>query len=347
MNATNQDIQKLEELYRGRTPYHGELHDHAASGGTSDGKVPLSFWKEEMVRQQMDFAAILDHRQVRHMYQPEWEDGLFLGGSEPGGALTDSTAECPKFHYNLITEGPEQLMELLEEFPEYQFSGGKEGHFCYPSFTKERLGELITALKAKGGFFVHPHPKQKMISKDPLDYFFQDETGIEVFYNDNRSEYTPANYKLWCALLDAGKRLWACAGCDYHRGPETTALTTIYAEEKSNRAYLSHLRQGDFICGPIGIRMAIGDTLMGGQGSFEGKRLLFSVGDFHPHHIREGHEYRVYLYNDEGFITSRIIDPRTTNYFALDAKPCRFYRLEVFDQSLKLRVAIGNPIWNK
>lgn len=347
MTANKQDIEILEALYQGRKPYHGELHDHSASGGTSDGKCTLAFWREEMARLQMDFAAILDHRQVRHMYQPEWEDGLFLGGSEPGGSLTDCDAACPKFHYNLLTEGPQPLEELLAEFPEYEFSGGREGHFCYPAFTRERLGELITALKNKGGFFVHPHPMQKMISADPLDYFFQEETGLEVFYNDNQSEYTDANYKLWTDLLQAGKRIWACAGGDYHRGPNTAALTTIYAEEKSNRAYLSHLREGDFVCGPIGIRMAIGDTKMGGQCSFEGQRLRFSVGDFHPHHIPEGHEFRVYLYNDRGFITSRTIDPHTTNYFAIDTEPCKFYRVEVRDYSQFLKVALGNPIWNK
>ena len=348
MKATEKEIQFLEKLYEGRTPYHGELHDHSSSGGTSDGKCTLAFWREDMARLKMDFATILDHKQVRHMYQPEWEDGVFLGGSEPGGRIIDQTGKVLlHFHYNLITEGPQQLEELLAEFPEYKFTGGKEGHFLYPRFTKERFGQLITSLKAKGGFFVHPHPKQVMVSDNPLDFCFQEETGIEVFYNDNQSSYTGQNYKLWLEILAAGKRVWACAGGDYHKGPNTSALTTIYAEEKSNKSYLSHLREGDFICGPIGIRMAIGDTKMGGKCKFEGQRMIFSVGDFHPHHIAEGHEYRVYLYDDTGFITSREIDPNTTNYFAMDVKPCKFYRLEVFDYSQKVRIAVGNPIWNE
>lgn len=345
MQATEKDIQFLESLYADRKAYHGELHDHSASGGTSDGKCPLAFWREEMSRLKMDFAAILDHKQVRHMYLPEWEDGLFIGGSEPGGTLTDSTAKVPRFHYNMLFEGPQQLEELLAEFPEYKFTGGREGHFIYPKFTKERLGELISAIKAKGGFFVHPHPKQVMVSDDPCDFCLAEETGIEVFYNDNQSGYTTQNYNLWLQLLDAGKRIWACAGGDYHKGPNTSALTTIYAEEKTNKAYLSHLRVGDFVCGPIGIKMAIGDTLMGGQCDFAGKRLIFSVGDFHPHHIMEGHEYRVYLYDDTGFITSRPVDPTKTNYFAFDVQPRKFYRVEVWDYSQKIKVAIGNPIW--
>ena len=67
MNATEQDILYLEELYQNRNPYHGELHDHALTGGTSDGKRNLDHWKGAMEAYRMDFAAILDHKQVRHM----------------------------------------------------------------------------------------------------------------------------------------------------------------------------------------------------------------------------------------------------------------------------------------
>ena len=45
MIACEKDIRLLDELYAGRAPYHGELHDHGATGGTSDGKRPLSHWK--------------------------------------------------------------------------------------------------------------------------------------------------------------------------------------------------------------------------------------------------------------------------------------------------------------
>ncbi len=75
------DKDTLERLYRGRQVFHGELHDHSASGGTSDGKCPLSEWPAKLRALKMDFAAILDHKQVRHMYQPEWEDGFFIAGT--------------------------------------------------------------------------------------------------------------------------------------------------------------------------------------------------------------------------------------------------------------------------
>lgn len=347
MIATNKDIELIEKLYEGRTPFYGELHDHGATGGTSDGKRPLSHWLGAMEALNMDFAAILDHKQVRHMYLPEWEDGTFIGGTEPGAHLLDGKAEKNSLHYNMLFEGPAQTEALLEKFPEYEFEGGPEGHFKYPKFTRARFTELINTVKELGGFFVHPHPKQVMISSDPLDYWFVDETGIEVFYGSMDSEYTKVNYELWCDLLRLGKRVWATAGGDEHKCASDKALTTVYAEEKSNKSYLSHFRVGDLVCGPVGIRMCVGDTLMGGKCDFEGKRLIVCVGDFHKSVKIAGHKYRVDVINDKGVVESREISCTEPAYIALDTANCKFYRIEVFDTSRNLRIAISNPIWNE
>ena len=202
-----QEKARLESLYENCSVFHGELHDHSNSGGTSDGKYPLADWPARMKELKMDFAAILDHRQIRHMYQPEWEDGLFIPGTEPGTAISDSKAEINAMHYNILLPDRDELEKLLMEFPEYEFSGGVEGHFVYPHFTRERFCQLIDAVKAHGGFFVYPHPKQLMKSDDPCDYWFRDETGIEVFYVSMDSEHTAANYALWTDLQAAGKRV--------------------------------------------------------------------------------------------------------------------------------------------
>lgn len=346
MNATEQDILHIEALYQNRSPYHGELHDHASTGGTSDGKRNLDHWKGAMEAYRMDFAAILDHRQVRHMYLPEWDDTLFISGTEPGTTIVDSGAEKKSVHYNMIFPSSEPLEDLLAAFPEFEFTGGSEGHFSYPKFTTERFCELIDAVKARGGFFVHPHPKQLMQSENPLDYWFCDETGIEVFYIDLRHQHTANNYVLWTALLDLGKRVWACAGGDKHACAVDTALTTIYAEEKRGAAYLPHLRVGDFVCGPVGIRMSIGDTKMGGKCDFSGKRLVLSVKDFHKSVKNPEHTYSVKLLSDSGTVFEQEISCTEPAYFAIDTDNVRFYRAEVFDTTANLRIAIGNPIWN-
>lgn len=344
---TAREIDHLNELYKGCQVYHGELHDHSNSGGTSDGKCTLAEWVAELKHLNMDFAAILDHRQVRHMYQPEWTDGLFIPGTEPGTSITDSKATVKGVHYNILLPDRDELEKLLYEFPEYEFTGGIEGHFVYPTFTREHFGQLIDAVKAHGGFFVHPHPKQLMQSDDPLDYWFRDETGIEVFYEALDSEATAANYILWTDLLAAGKRVWACAGGDLHRRATDKALTTLYAEEYSAKAYLPHLRAGDFTCGSVGVRMCIGNTRSGGLCPFEGQRLIVCVSDFHSSVLLPDHEYRVDLLNDQGVVYSQKISCDSPNYLAIDTENCAFYRAEVFDVTSNLRIAIGNPIWNQ
>ncbi|MBO5306185.1 MAG: hypothetical protein J6B12_05425 [Clostridia bacterium] len=90
MKATEKDIEHINALYDGRRAFHGDLHNHAATGGKSDGKRSLEHWKGALEALHMDFAAILDHRQVRHMYLPEWEDGLFLCGTEPAYFALDT-----------------------------------------------------------------------------------------------------------------------------------------------------------------------------------------------------------------------------------------------------------------
>ena len=338
--------QTLLDQYGERKVYHGEMHDHSNSGGTSDGKQPLSLWVRRMQELHMDFAAILDHRQIRHMYQPEWVDGLFIAGTEPGTAIVDSKAEKKELHYNILLPDRDLLAPLLEMFPEYEFSGGIEGHFVYPTFTTDRFRELIQAIRCKGGLFVHPHPTIIMKSEDPLDYWFADQTGIEVFYNSMDSEITTANYELWCALLKAGKRVWACAGCDEHNQPSVAALTTIYADGKSSASFLKHLSVGDFTCGPVGVRMAIGSTLMGGSTSFEDQKLAIIVSDFHQSVAMGDHVYRVNILNDQGVVFSQKISCDEPFFHTMETEDCSFYRVEVFDETLDLRIAIGNPIWN-
>lgn len=342
-----QDKADLLRFYKRCRVYHGELHDHSDSGGTSDGKCPIEEWPAKMRALHMDFAAILDHKQVRHMYQPAWRDGLFIPGTEPGTTITDSTAEVPKLHYNILLPKRGDLAKLLAEFPEYAFTGGVEGHFIYPTFTRERFCELIDAVKARGGLFVHPHPKQKMQSTDPLDYWFRDETAIEVFYEYMTGEHTEQNYALWCELLAKGKRLWASAGCDLHIEPHDTALTTLYAERYSATAYLPRLAAGDFTCGPVGIRMCLGTAKTGGQCKFDGRRLVVCVGDFHVSVKDTTHTYRADVLNDRGVAFSAPVRPDETTWLAYDADAtCAFYRVEVFDVTRDLRIAVGNPIWN-
>lgn len=350
MKAMQNDIAQLKACYQNRNVYHGQLHDHADTGGRSDGNCTLTQWKEGLAELELDFTTIVDHRQVRHMYLPEWDESIFIGGTEPGTFIDDSPAELNQMHYLMIFARHEQLETLLTEIPGYGYDGTPEGEYRYRHFTVEQFGELIDTIRRLGGLFVHPHPKQLMTSDNPLDYWFRDDTALEVFYTfheDISGEKTKANYKLWTDLLALGKRVWASAGNDEHRNASDKAIVTVYAEERHCVSYMKHLSVGDFVCGGVGIRMCIGDTTMGGKCDFAGKRLVCAVGDFHKTYGNPDHTYRMDLLDDTGIVFSQRVHPAEETCFAIDADAARkFYRVEIFDTTMDLRIAIGNPIWN-
>ena len=93
--------------------------------------------------------------------------------------------------------------------------------------------------------------------------------------------------------------------------------------------------------------MAIGDVTMGGVTGFEGKKLLISVGDFHKSIVKENHTYKMVLITDKGVLTEEKVNPYEINNFAFDTEDFKFYRVEIFDETENLRIAVGNPIWNQ
>ena len=163
-----------------------------------------------------------------------------------------------------------------------------------------------------------------------------------------RNQATKDNYKLWCDLLALGKRIFVCAGEDGHACARDTALTAIYAAEKSSAGFLAHLRVGDFVCGSVAMRMCVGDTVMGGKCSFNGQKLCVSADRFHVSVKNPEHKYELVILDDKGEIARKRISCAESAYFSFSTEStAQFYRAEIFDASRGLRIAIGNPIWNQ
>jgi len=358
------DVVNLNTLYAGLQPYYGELHDHAATGGTSDGKQPLSLWKTELDRLNMDFATIVDHKQSLHMYLEDWDNNKFIGGSEAATTITDRTGV--KLHYNMIFSDPAGLEAVVSQFPEFQWQYYPEDytgtnaaklaggwHFAYPSFTAARFTEVCEAVYANGGFVALVHPKSVgyISSDDPADAYFMDGIGMEVFYTyfcTRDGWKTKANHKLWTDMMKAGYKVYATAGNDEHDMPSDKACSVIYAAERGADAWVQQLRKGQFVAGAVGVRSAMGDTMMGGTTSFEGKRFTFSVGDFHQSLYDPTHTYRADVYDQNGVVFSGEVDVNETTYFAFDAdNASNYYYIEIYDVTDDSMIAIGNPIWNE
>ena len=355
--ATEADIARLEKLYDGREVFHGEFHDHANTGGIkSDGKTNLEGWKVNMIAKDMDFTTIVDHKQQFHMELPEWDETMFIGGSEPGTRILDLPEDSNSMHYNMVFATAEEFDKFLTENDakfNFKYNVGGDGYFFYDkyeSYTSEQLMELAEAVREYGGFFNHNHPlgDEYLKSDDPLDYWYGDYTGFEVFegfYNDMNDRRNQAAYDIWLQMLRLGKKVYATAGSDSHNLSKTISLSTVYAEQRHASSWLSRFRQGDFTAGPVGIRMCIGDTVTGGETDFTGKRLVVAVGDFHSQETYP-YTYRVDVYNERGKVHSQEFKIGETVYVALDTEDCMYYRAEVYSVTGNVCVAIGNPIWN-
>jgi hypothetical protein len=353
--ATDADIAKLDGLYEGRTARFGEMHAHADTGGTSDGKCTLDQWKAHMAENEIDFSTIVDHKQTIHMRLPEWDNTMFIGGSEAGGPVMGSSATNNKIHYNMLFATVEEFENLLNMYPiEFQYIGG---HFGYPNWTEEKMNQLSNNIYECGGLFVHVHPQANdtyMVSDDPLDYFFGDVMGFEVLTGyhaaDMKTESNLKQYDTWVKLLNLGKRAYATCGSDCHGtlADVVPCLGTIYAEDTEAKTLLEYMRAGDFSAGPAGIRLSVGDGKMGDEVSFAGNRLVVAAGEVHYQTYKEDHSYRVDVYDDQGLVFSREISGKEVAYFAIDANPdAKYYRANVFDVTDDKIIAVGNPIWNK
>ncbi len=348
--ATQEDIDHLEKAYEGRSVYFGEAHVHADTGGMSDGKSTLSDWISGMEQLNMDFATIVDHRQVAHMYKDEWDDASFIGGSELATVISNVDATRKNMHYNMLFTDPEAFKNVLRSNRSFDYE--EDTTFCEaPGWDTGSMKDLIKKVKQEGGMWVHVHPKCDgyLNAENPASYWFADETGLEVMIGWNghatTNEDTQKCYKLWTDLLELDGKVWATAGSDSHAEPNANALTAIYAEDKTPDSLFSHMRVGDFNPGFAGIRMTIGDTMMGSTGSFAGQRVVFCVETFHESVLDKFSGFQVVLFDNDTEVFRENIDHTKANYFAYDcAETAKFYRVEVQDGNGN-PIAIGNPIW--
>lgn len=361
-SATAEEAAALEKLYEGRIAYHGDIHVHTQSGEKSDGKLPLGMWADAMKAKKVDFVAVSDHRQTTHYDHEAWDDTIFIGASE-GGMRVESinpNMSYQSVHTNYIFPTQEGMEGMLKEFALYFNFNSFNGHYqdwgCGNVFTREVAQDLIRYIQDNGGFFVLVHPASPNATEGPksgelMDFWLVDGTGFEVFVGwegpSENYKQTADGYELWKQLLAAGKKIYATAGSDTHLNPKTEALSTIYVTERNAQNYIDCLRAGDFTPCPIGVRMAIGDTLMGGETSFDGKKVIFSIGDFHSYVTDKRSNFRAVLVDDSGEVMRQDFTAEETVYFSVDAnKDAKFYRVEIYDADEDLLIGLGNPIWN-
>ena len=107
--ASEADIAQLEAVYQGRDAYHGNLHDHSDSSPdaskdpwkTADGKYRIELWPNFLIEKDLDFVALVDHRQTNHMRLDCWDESIFMGATETGHRRLDSNNEIDAMQADL------------------------------------------------------------------------------------------------------------------------------------------------------------------------------------------------------------------------------------------------------
>ncbi len=349
VGTKNADFADLAACYEGCGVYRGDQHVHSASGGRSDGHFPLSEWVARMDELGVDFAAIVDHHQMRGFFLPEWNEERFIMGSEPGTAILEphGCTHSSSFHYNMLVPHKYGLAMVMANFPEFEFHGDElTGQFGYPKFTRERFLELSAYIHSIGGMMVHAHPKSIMCADDPLAYYFGEHSFIETVVGNYASAYSFKSHQLWVDILARGKHVYASVGSDTHRDPANTAVATFYSRERHSRTFFKQMRAGNFTAGAVGIQMCVDGQPMGSELAYrDGQVLKIRVGDFFAPVLRDNTAYELRVYSDKGLVYSSLFDGKEPQYLAVRAQKRAFYRVEVLDLVGHRRIAAGNPIW--
>ncbi len=344
------DFTALDVRYEGKKAYYGDQHTHTDCGGRSDGTYPMKDWVARMNEIGLDFAFVVDHRQMRGFFLPEWDTDRFVYGTEPGGAITDLKAPrggASGFHYNMLFKDKYDLALLLANFPEYKFEGDElTGKFGYPKFTRERFDQLVAYIHKLGGMIVHPHPASIMCSDAPEDYSFGEHTYFETLYGTLTSRDSFQNYKVWCRMLDAGLHVYTAGGSDTHAAPSNAVVSTFYCAERTGRAAFDCMKTADYTVGGIGFKMCIDGKPMGSELTYrEGMKLTLRVDDYFKPNMKDNTVYELRILTDKGLAYASLFSGKEPQAISLEVQKRRFYRAEVFDLTHGYRVAVGNPIW--
>ena len=347
--SENRDFSQLEGLYAGRQIFYGDFHCHSNSGGTSDGKTPIEEYVAGMQEKQMDFAAIVDHLQMRHFFLPCWDDKYLICGTEPGTIFTDvdKPTYAKKLDYTMIFPDKTGLKNVLDHFPFYGFTGTpEEGSFPFRTMERGVFQEIAEYVYSIGGLMSHAHPRQMMYSQDPLDYYFGDHVPLETVHVAADNYATRQNRQLWITLLKLGKRVRTHGSSDSHGPVSNRGLTAVYAPAHSARDIFNVIRSGDCTAGGVAIQMSIDGAVMGSVTEYTpGKTLFVRVAEFHPAHQKENTAFCLRVYTDRGLAYAREFDCRQPQALALEVQDRLYYRVEITNESDGCLVALSNPIW--
>ncbi len=343
---SNADFSALDQLYQGYNPYVGDLHAHSNAGSRSDGSCSLAELRQQAQSMGLDFIEVADHHQTEHLDDPDWDTAFFISASEPGTHIQNGSKS--EFHYIFFAPTTQALKQIVTH---YKSVFGYNGNtFNYPQWTDEMFREFVAYVQSVGGSVTICHPAQYFtpdigpVPTDPMYWYFGDRTLFEVLYCNIKYSSMKTNYSLWAGLLSLGKKVYCSSATDTHGEMYVNgSMSTVYAKECQDALLCKSITNGMFVAGMADIRMAIGNTAMGGDAVYtgNGQTLLVRISDVQY----GGNQYRVRIYTDKGIACEKILSGKEVNEIALEVQDREFYRVEVASVDGSEIYALSQPIW--
>lgn len=276
--------------------YRGDLHSHST---ISDGVLSPDLLAKHAEREGLDFLAITDHNRWAYPWFPDGAPVLVIPGIE---------VTMPYGHFNVFAEGPDEpgWVDLLPPLKEW------EGE------TREEPGaarELLSEARAAGLRCSINHPRLFPWAWGDPEVDLASISYLEVWndptWPENRAA-NPAALEMWTRWLNAGLRVTAVGGSDFHdpepkrRGdgvridghrvgiPRTYVLAegctpvSILQALDAGRVYVTMGPTIElFATGPAG-EVGIGGDLGAAAGPLEVEASCAGVGDLRLELVRDG-----------------------------------------------------------
>jgi hypothetical protein len=319
--------------------YRGDFHLHTTS---SDGHYSPQTLARLALTEGLDFFAITDHNSIASFDRFSEESGLLV---IPGIEIT-----LAEGHWNVfgVQDNPEWLSQVCVWDRPLQLRD-------LPGSITELMNQI-----AKSGMLNsinHPllKPWEWRDGSTQLEHIHCLEIWNDPLWPDN-AQANPAAIEMWTHWLNAGYRVTAIGGSDFHFLPgevsgypgERPGLPTtfVYAKELSSNAIIEGLRLGQAYVslGPQICFEAICGEHQGTLGTDFGLSSGMLVFDFSVNGAPEGASARL-IKNGIEITHFSMHDDQSNHQYKdqLDGSSC-WYLLEVIDQSGQIQ-AITNPVY--
>ena len=321
--------------------YAGDFHVHTNT--TNDGENSPAELAEFAQAEGLDFLAITDHNTIDGF--PEIDENLeFL-------FIPEIEVTLSKGHFNVF--GMEDWRSWMVGITVSQKALPLPDEY-------QSVSDLIRLIAEEGlvSSINHPllHPWDWRFEKTDLNYVHCVELWNDLYWPDN-DQANPKTVDLWTDWLNAGDRVTAIGGSDYHYPPKPERdlpgerlgqpTTHVYAEELSTGSILEGIRTGHVYVsrGPQvafqaaigGKTYSIGDDLGEQYGEIEFTASVSNQpGAFQAHLVRNG----------QVNATEHLSGGKSSIQFNYKVEPASssWFRFDVLDMNGQV-LAITNPIY--